>query len=242
MLAFRTIITSILAISSLHLFAQGFSADTLKSASTSANVIDTYYKSVGTNLRLYNGIEYNRYGHGFTGTPFFNNSDFTVGSVYYDGVLYPGVALLYDVVQDELIVKDYTKNYEMKLVKEKVDYFDLFEHRFIHLTNKNADENVPAEGYYEVLLQGKVTVLKKAEKKIEASSKAEEATKFTSYTRLYVKKDNNYYKIDNPNALVRAFRDKKTEVRKYIRTNDLGKKNMEKLITETTSYYNSITK
>lgn len=241
MFCFRTAITTVIILCKANLFAQSLATDTSKIAGNNANLVTIYYQKLGADLRLYNGSEYSRYGHGYTGTPFFNNSDFTVGSVYYDGVLYPQIGLLYDVVQDELVIKDYTKNYELKLVKMKVGYFDLFEHRFVNLAAQPNNENIPEEGYFEILLEGKVTVLQKVQKKIEASSKAEEPTKFTSYTRLYLKKANEYFKIDNVGALVKAFKDKKNEVRKYIRTTGLSKKNMEKLVTETTNYYNSIT-
>jgi len=240
--AYKKILVPVFLLLNVYASAQGLAGDTARTENIPADFFNAYYDSLGSSMRLFNGIEYNRYGHGFTGSPFFNNTDFTEGSVFYDGALYEHVALLYDVVQDALIIKDFTKNYEMKLVKEKVRYFKILNGRFVNLSASNGDENLPEEGYYKLLVDGKVLALEKVEKKIETSSKAEEPTRFTTYERFYVKKGDDYYKIDNISNLLKAFKDKKTELRKFIRSNGLGKKDMEQLIQKTADYYNGITK
>ena len=78
------------------LFAQSSITDTVFFDSAIQNVISLYSKTLQANTHLYNGAEYIDHP-GVMGSPFWKATTLQVGSIFYDGVLYPDIPLAYDI-------------------------------------------------------------------------------------------------------------------------------------------------
>lgn len=221
-----------------HLSAQSISS-TVQSFDN--HILQLYVDSMKNNLRLYSGSEYVRYGHGLGGNPFFKNSDFTRGAVLYDGVWYKEVPMLYDLVLSEIVIKDYNGDFEIKLLKEKIQAFNLGGHNFIASNSDTTRGNVSSVDFYDKLYEGKVMVLAKYQKEMEMSRRTDEPSKFTEYTQYYIRNGNDYFIINNERDLYAAMHDKKAEIKKYLNKNKLKlKKDMENVLIELAKYYDSL--
>jgi hypothetical protein len=107
---------NILLVNYLFLFlfkanAQLSLQDSLIDIQTKNNVVALFDNTVKGNTGLYNGSEYLYGGHNVK------------GSVLYDGTVYNDVPMRFDLITNELIILDYTKNFPIKLITPKVDYF-----------------------------------------------------------------------------------------------------------------------
>lgn len=221
-----------------HLSAQSFSSAV---QGFDDRILQVYVDSMKNNLRLYNGSEYIRYGHGLVGDPFFKNNDFRKGDVLYDGIWYRKVPMLYDLVIGEVVIKDYNGGYEIKLLKEKISAFSLEGHNFTAISSDTTQENAASIDFYDKVYEGKVTVLVKYQKEMEMSRRTDELSRFTEYTQYYIRNGNDYFSISNERNLYNAMHDKKTEIKKYLNKNNLKlKKDMENVLIELAKYYDSL--
>ena len=194
------------------------------------------------NAYLYTGTEYYRYGHGMQGHPFFKSDEMQTGSVYYDGTLYQNVPMLYDLVNDQLIMHDFTGNFYMRLLNEKVGYFTLQDHLFTRIEQDSTKGTFISTNFYDKLYEGTITVFAKRFKKIETSARVDEPTpKIVEYDQYFIEKNGVYYFVDNQRAMLSIFADKKSEIKKFIHGNKINfKKDRENAIIKTSAYYGKL--
>src|SRR3954452_5902520 len=87
--------------------AQNIAADSSNYAIAIQNAISAYHQFLSPQTSLYNGSEYVDYAYTINeGTPFFEDTQFSNGTVTYDNVLYTDVPILYDEVLEEVVIKD----------------------------------------------------------------------------------------------------------------------------------------
>lgn len=156
---------------------------------------ERYYASPVSQDALRNGREYTRLSFNIhKGIPYFKTDTLSYGTVMFDGILYDSVKLLYDQVSDELITNDVSGNNLIRLVKQKVAYFTLFNTTFTYLpaTGKNI-----TAGYYEVTYDDNTQLLKKEIKEIKEEVKGDEQLKkiIQTRTRFFVKQNDEYYPV-----------------------------------------------
>ena len=196
------------------------------------------------NQEVFNGREYLRYPYYFSkGTAYFQADSLATGTVLYDGVLCSGVPLLYDQLRDQLITADSSKQNLIRLVKEKVDRFSINQHQFIHLKKQKGLSFIwPEEGYFEVIYNGQIKVLKKENKAIKQSSSNNDLTKFIeSGSAYYLLYGGKVTKIKNERGLLTVFGDKKKEVRQFLKDNQLKfRKDTDNTIARTAAHVDSL--
>ncbi|HEX2534283.1 MAG TPA: hypothetical protein VHK69_11130 [Chitinophagaceae bacterium] len=178
------------------------------------SVIRHYTDSVGESANLYRGLEYIWPSQGTRGHPFFGTDSAQSGSVWYDGVLYVGVPLLYDAFSDLLLLRN-KSNLNIQLFTGKVTAFTLGSHRF---------ERLPT-GYYEVLYEGRCRRLLAQHSKTSSSVRSDEPLRFTPASRYYVQDGDRLLLLNGRKAVYRYFSKQKTALRKYARENRLDFKN-----------------
>jgi hypothetical protein len=205
------------------------------------NAIEFYYKSFGQNAHLYNGSEYVTYDVHIKGNPYFL-PDMQSGALYYDGMGYENLPMIYDILHDELIINRYTQNFRIRLVNEKTSYFSLGNHFFIRIAQDTADNPVILTGYYERLYAGNITVLAKRRKRIEETVLAEGvSSQFIEDDLFYIKKYNIYYTVRNKRTVLEIFKERKKDIQKFLRKNKIKfKKNPEYAIVRMTEFYDQI--
>ena len=224
-----------------HTLAQISLTDTGFYRSAINNIIQLYTDSVKEKLRLYNGTEFTAAYRSSAGHPFFEYSTPQKGDIFYDGILYPGVQLSYDLTRDEIIFVTPANNLNIKLISQKVNWFNLQNHLFINIHEDSNSVNFRGTGFYELAYEGIYSVLVKRKKNLDQSSREETVSKFIQSTKYYVVKDNLYYIIDSKRSLLAVCKDKKTEVSKYMQKEKLDfKKDPGNTIIKAIDYYTQL--
>lgn len=209
-----------------------------------ANAASTYYDRMQENAPFYNGVGYTGYGHNINGHPFFQSDMLQKASFYYDGTLYENIPLLYDLVSDEVVIKDYTNNYYIRLNSSKIRYFSLLGHTFIRQVPDSNGAAIPELGFFDRIYEGPTTVFAKRKKQISHTLTSEKTiSEYVQYNSWYIRTENGYSRITGKKSLLSILNDKKSELKKWLSKEKLDfKKNMDDAIKKTVAYYDQISK
>ncbi len=187
--------------------AQINTGDSLFRRSAIAYAINTYQQSAGDQSGLYNGSLYPEYPFTFKeGSPFFLSDTWSTGSITYDHIPYNNIKMLYDNMKGVVIIED--NFYRMQLFEKKVNAFNIAGHSFIRPENLTSD--MPA-GFYELLYDGKIDVLKKEIKSIHQDASVYEGIErsIIQSDNYYIRKNNLFYPIRKESDILAALIDKK---------------------------------
>ncbi len=223
--------------------AQPAVRDTLLMDSGYASAITLYHNFLVPETGLYKGSEYADYAHLLRdGHPFYGEYRFKIGTVTYHGILYKHVPILYDLVHDEVIIGDYYNIFKIILTGQLIDRFTIEDHSFIRLTD-SVTPGMPRVGFYEELYTGRITLLKKEAKTIQEDlndgNHAQRYIDATDSTYL-MHIGNVYYPVNHINSLLSTLKDKKKEVRRFIRSNHLSmRKDRENTLIKVAAWYDS---
>ena len=190
--------------------------------------------------RLYNGLEYIRNGTAAKGFPFFDADSLDTGTLFYDSLLFQHVHIEYDLVEDKLIMPDFSGKALISLIPQKLDYFYIGSHLFRYIDADKTASVLHKSGFYEVLYQkGATAVLARREKKLIFPSNREEQAHYDELDTYFLALDGRYFSIDGRNSLLDALIDKKPELKQFIHTNRIhfNKKEIETALIRTTDYY-----
>jgi hypothetical protein len=209
------------------------------------NTAQFYTNQIGGQSRLLNGIKYLPYSNkDYVGNGYYNTTTLQKAYIRYDDADFYDVPILYDLHKDILILKRRDDFGYMSLLNSKIDKFIVNNHTFIKIT-ADSTEKIIKTGFYDVLHNGPTQLLAKRIKLIEVEKSGITISNvFVPYTRFFLYKDNTYYKVSGKRDMLKVLNDKKTELEKYIKTNNLsfGKENLEESIIRLTSYYNQLTR
>lgn len=208
----------------LRLVAQPVVKDSLPAGPGYGNALREYHAYLEPEPALYRGSQYVEYGFLLKeGHPYFGEDRMRIGTVWYDGILYENLHLLYDEVKDQVIIPDPDKVFKIFLINDEVDGFTIEHHRFIQLRD-SLNPSQPRNGFYEQLYTGRISLLKKEIKLIteDLSNSQEGIRRFiTTNISYYVRRGETYYPVNNKRSLFYALKDKAKEGRKFIRKNHL---------------------
>ncbi len=205
------------------------------------HTIQVYQNGIGDQAAKYNGSQYQGYTVSFSdGHPYFKANELANGSIIYDGVEFENVNLLYDEVEDCVVLQDST--HRIKLVNERLSAFNVQGCNFERLIKK---ENAPihSTGFYEVLTKGNLSLYKKETKKmIDKFSNANElAVLFEIHYYYYVKKGDSFFEISKKKDLFKILSDKEKEINQFISDEHLNyRKEKDKTLTKVIDYYNTL--
>ena len=229
---------AIFLFSSSRLFAQDFLPDSVLYG-RALNQTLAYNHSLATRTSgLYTGSLYVRDYYNVKGHPFFQTDSFQKGEVFYNGVLYKNVDLLYDLSHDNVIVK-YSADVNLVLVPEKTGYFNLPGHLFI----RGSDVSPGGEGFYELLFEGKIEILvKRTKEQVPWSKSFEFNSVFVQKNTYFIYKDGSYKSVNSKKEMLDVLKDKKGELKDFISNNKPDfRKDFEKALVQTAKYYDQIT-
>ena len=218
--------------------SQSLPPDTEIYSAAKEHLLQLYVDSTRENLRLYNGTEFTAAYRSSLGHPFFAYSNPQAGKIFYDGILYTGVKLLYDIIRDDVIFINEFKNLNIKLIPQKISWFTIQEHKIVQLSRDSNAISFPGNGFYELLYEGPIAVFKKYKKQLYEPSKPDESAKYVQYDFYYVKKNNTYYPIDSKKALLSVCKDRKNDITKFIHREGLNfKQDPATMIIKVIDYY-----
>jgi hypothetical protein len=201
-----------------------------------------YYRQKGNEAAIYNGTLYYANSSEIEGNAYFNSGDWLRGDVDYDGIIYKNIFLKYDIVKDELIVTpNETNGVPICLFGPRVKRFSFSGYTFIRVDNSSTGTNSTA-GFYQQLIQGKVSALAKTTKTIsEKIVDNKVARKFEQKIKYYALKEGQLFHIENKKDLLRVLEDHKKETQAFIKEKKLNfRDDPEKTIASVVEYYNHL--
>jgi hypothetical protein len=215
----------LLTLPTLTIRAQLSPKDSLINDTAYAVAIHQYHVYTTPESGLYRGPQYVDYDYTVQrGQPFFGPDSFRVGTIRYNGLLYEHVLILYDLVKDQVVISDPYYVYKISLLMDLVDGFTIEDHVFI-LLKDSLNPSAPRSGFYERLYQGHVTLLKREKKSLQENlvQSTDNVRNFIdSSVSYYLKKAGTWYPIGSKGMLLKALKDRRAEVRKFIRNNNLS--------------------
>jgi hypothetical protein len=227
-------------------FSQAAHGDSSSQQNAFNNAVSTFYASVGNESRIYNGPEYYFYDPSVKGNAYFSDINaFTAGSVNYDGILYSGVQMLYDLYKDEVVVLLYNQFSKFSLINEKVKSFDFLGHHFKNIINDTVyNKSDLKSGFYDELYNGKTEVLVKRSKDIQTNISGVNGLEnyFNNKKYYYLRKGSVYYSISGKGFFLDVLKDKKKELQQYIRSNGINfRQDPEDAMVKIATYYDRLT-
>ena len=222
---------------SSFIFSSSFAQDNKVPDTSAPPIYRSYMVAVGAGSNLYNGSEYTAYYASTTGTPFWDTAGFQKGTVSYEGVVYHGVPVAYDLVSNEVLIRD-TRQVIIKLDPAKIDFFQVGKHLFIKFNGDFYSHNTLPVDIYDLLYNGNMKVYVKRKKQVSRNINADGRYAFINFNAYFVYKDSAYHSISGKNDLLKLFRDKDDAIKAFWKQNNLNyKKDPERMITQTVSYY-----
>jgi hypothetical protein len=200
---------------------------------------DLYYRSLGPELHLYSGVSYKefKFNKNDEGQPYFESREWVLGDVFYNGILFEGIPMIYDVVNDQVVIDHKYGRVKMGLISEKVSYFVIGKHRFVRL---EGEPSLKA-GFYELVFDGTVKCYAKWKKnRIEAVKAREMQVQYEDQNRYYILKDNRFYNVKSKASVMDVLKDKRPTLQKDIRKYHLNfRRQRIEAISKTLALYES---
>jgi len=234
---------SLFFLSAIPALAQSPAADSILYQKAVYRAIAVYHEAMGDQSGLFNGIQYAQFPFSFAenGHPFFKENKPGTGSIY-DNVLYENVQLQYDEVQEVIFMQDSARR--IQLLNPRITGFTLFDNTFIRLVKDSANAISLNTGFYNLLYNGNTRLLKKEEKMIREDVSTGVILRYIEVlTRYYIERNHTWYSIKSKNGVLDVFKDRKKELRQFIKKNKLSyRKDKDDMLVKVTAYYDQLTK
>lgn len=199
----------------------------------------------GPNALVYQGYEYVPYFLPVSGTPFYLSKEWQTGNVEFEGAWYHDLPLLYDVFKDQLILQSPDKMYRIALDMDKVARFTLgADHLFVRIIkNDSTGSRNIATGYYELLVEGKASLLARRSKVVNVPTEPGMSRSYRETDSYYIKKEGTYYPVRTKNSVLKVLSDQKAALKKFIRKEHINyREGREDPIITILRYYDQIGK
>jgi hypothetical protein len=204
-------------------FAQGKSAqaDTSHQASAVGHAVSVYHQAMSQQAHLFNGSEYLDYNQPKRGHQFFKTREWEDGTITYDGIVYPKLPMLYDLVKDLVVIGHFDEtgtSLNIRLNKERVQRFTLQGHTFVRIVGDSSNSTSVAAGFYDLLYDGQVKVLAKRQKKYQQSVEDRHVILvFSSKDRYYIRVGDQYHLVKSKGSALKVFQEHRKELVRYLR-------------------------
>lgn len=233
------IVCFILLTTAIKAYAQN-TADSTRTQTPVNNAI-TYFKAgVDLSSGLYNGPEYVFYERKKDDNVFFQNSVFwELCTVKYDGTVYTDVPVMYDIFKDKVVVQLYNKAQNLALVTEKISDFFLLKHHFVYREADSLNEGGLRSALYDQIYGGRSEILVRRTKSLIIAPNQQKT--YPQEDKLFIRNKGAYYAIGSKGSLLNALKDKKKELRKFIKDSGIDFKDRESASVQVAMYYDRLT-
>jgi len=192
-----------------------------QNATISDSLVALYRNGFGKSERLYTGTEYMGYVRRPKGHPFFMSDQFLPATISFDGADYKD-SILYDLVNDVVVVSDPTGQYNINVVNDKIKAFEVASHRFVRLDGPYLRLIQFEPGYYEELYNGKLQVFVRHKKQINSHTvQSDVVSEYVQYDVYLIRKGEEFIRVFNNNSLLDALDDHRGEVRRFMHEQNL---------------------
>ena len=203
-----------------------------------------YFNSLGEQSGIYRGVEYTGYPYRIkSGHPFFESSSPNYGSIFYDGNLYESVPMWLDLVKNQLVVL-YIDNYsKINLHAEKVAYFSVLNHHFIHINEDKSERSSISSGYYDLVYDGGLQLLVSRSKSTlkEVSVEGTFITVLKQKNNFFLKKGVDYYPVQSLGSVLKVIGSFQKEIVSDLKKNKIKfNKSPENTMVHMLKYYDQL--
>lgn len=207
------------------------------------NAVSYYHKYTDKQARLYNGFLHIGYSHKIEGVAYYIDNTWKNGTVVYDGVTFPGVNMIYDIYQDELVIQHFHR-LMLTLHSAKVKEFTYDNLHFIRFERDSTQSSTLATGFYQELYNGNSKFLVKRQKIMEETITDVLVQKFVSKNFYHVYMNNTWHNVKNWGDMKGILKKEKSkEVRQHLRKNGVKfRKDKERAILLAVQYIDATTK
>jgi hypothetical protein len=192
---------------------------------------------------LYNGRLWRNQYYMVRGDQFLFTAGLLNGTVTINGRIFRDVLLSYDIFNDEIIAMN-ENGMMIQLNKEWIDEFSIdYNLRKYRFRNLDSDSLGNIDGFINVLFDDDLALVVKYRKEIVMLAVENKYDEFNQVHRIYLRKDSVYYPIRGRRDLLRHLKDKKPQLKSFIRTNKLQvmKKNPDSFVP-VLEYYTNLEK
>ena len=192
---------------------------------------------------LYNGRLWRNQYYMVRGDQFLFTASLLNGTVTINDRLFRDVLLSFDIFKDEIIAMN-ENGMMIQLNKEWIDEFSIdYNLRKYRFRNLDSDSLGNIDGYVNVLFDDELALVVKYRKEIVMLAVENKYDEFSQIHRLYLRKDSVYYPIRGRRDLLKHLKDKKKQLKSFIRTNSLQvmKKNPDSFVP-VLEYYTNLEK
>ena len=218
-------------------------ADTTDSRAVIKATINNFNAAIGQQSWLYNGPNYDIGTRIVKGSPnFMDTLALDMGSVVYYGFKYIDVPLIYNI-HDDLLVSVRPDGFtRFTFLPDRLTEFTLLNHRFIRLDPDSAERRVVKPGFYDNLYDDKIQVLAKRTKNIHVENSLLSVDDYYEPKMYYyLKKAGRYYSIGSEGDFLDVLKDRKKELKKYIKDNKIKfRKQPEDAMVMLATYYDQL--
>lgn len=198
---------------------------------------DIYLEDAGGLLQIYQGHQPLQYTSLFNGTYLWSYSDYQSGDVMMNGRLYTGILLNIDAYRQEILVKPSQSNLPVAVSADAVEWLERGGQRFVNFGSLGCS-GLPS-GLGEELFCGKSGFYKTVRKVYKSSMDNVNGAKigyddphykstvynyFQHYTTYYLVAGGNAFQVKSKGTIYKAFPSYKKELKRYVRVNELGLK------------------
>lgn len=233
----------LILLQSKNACAQPGKSDSLQLAAAIDSLTVRHSQALGNEQQVYNGKEYfNHDKYYLRGHQFYASNEEQEGSIIYEGYRYNKVAMLYDIVLEQLVVLEPAGAYLFKLENHKVSKFMVHGHTFIWLATDTITQSSFQAGFYDLLENGQAKLLAKRRKVVfEQPTQRGMEGKFEVADKFYIQKQNKFFEVTKKKSVLNVFPNQKKELQKFIRQQHLTfkKAGRENAIASLVKYYNS---
>lgn len=235
----------LILLSCNDLLGQMINVDSFFIRTSKEKAINMYFDYMDDQLSVFNGWEYKDYDRFIEGDQFFLTNEAVEGSVTYDGVTYPNLQIRYDIANDVVVLRHPSQSgyiSDVQIPGNRISSFSILEHDFIRIESDSITDTNLSSGFYDLIHDSEYKVLAKRIKSLVESAGISNVEKeFIYKERFYVFKDGEYYPIRGRRSFLKIFPERKKEIRRFMRRNNLRfSEDKEKAIKGASHYYDQL--
>jgi hypothetical protein len=232
-------------LTTVRMEAQSSLKDTSISDSAYAVALRQYHTFVAPEVGLYRGIQYIDYD--FTvqkGQPFLGPNSIRDGSVWYRGIRYDQVHMLFDLVKEQLVILDPFNAFRISLYMDMVDSFALDGNVYFRIGDSLAPSSLRS-WYCERIYQGRLVVLKQERKFLRENimiSSDNVHVYIDGTLSYYVLKDGLYHPVNTRKELFDLLKDRRrSDIKRVMRKSNLEwSSDKEQLLKLVAAWYDGV--
>jgi hypothetical protein len=213
--------------------------------SAGAVALRQYHNYIAPEVGLYRGIQYIDYDFSVQkGQPFLGPDAVRIGSVWYGGMQYDRVPMLYDLVKDQLVIMDPFNVFKVSLYMDLVDSFALDGHVYFRMRDSLAPSSMRS-GFWDRLHSGRLVLLKRERKALNENIMItpDNVRYFIDGSVSYFfQKGGVYHPVNDKKELFDALKDRRrSEIRRVMRRSGLDwRENKEQLLLLVSAWYDGV--